>query len=163
MRVPGSGEFQTPHDVCDLMVSMLPPEARSVLEPTPGEGNLVQALLRRDCIVTAPEEFWDVNNWFDAIVMNPPFTPMQVGYDIFYRCMEMTCNIIALMPWVTIINSQQRTRDVLDYGLESITHLPRNVFPGSRVQACILQMSAGYAGETRFYFHDRNTNTRSNR
>lgn len=83
--------------------------------------------------------------------MNPPFTPMKTGYEILYRCMEMSNNIIALMPWLTLINSEKRTAKIFEYGLISVTHLPRNVFPGSRVQTCILQMQKFYNKETRFH------------
>ena len=83
--------------------------------------------------------------------MNPPFTPMKVGYEILYDCMDMTDNIIALMPWLTMINGAKRTKDIIDYGLKSITHLPRKVFNGARVQTCILHMERGYNNDTLFY------------
>jgi hypothetical protein len=62
--------------------------------------------------------------------------------------MEMSDNIIALMPWLTMINGAKRTKDIMDFGLVSITHLPRKVFDGSRVQTCILEMRRGYTGKT---------------
>jgi hypothetical protein len=141
-------QFQTPASCCKYMVSLLPPGIVTVLEPTPGQGNIVKELSQY--IVTAPANFWGVNGTFDAIVMNPPFTPMDVGYKILYRCMEMSNVIIALMPWLTVINSQNRTAKLMEYGLQSITHLPRNIFPGSRVQTCILNMCRGYTGECKF-------------
>ena len=144
-------DFQTPPNVCDYMVSLLPAGVETVLEPTPGIGNLVRAL--KDYKVTAPVNFWDVSGTFHAVCMNPPFTPMPEGYKILYKVMEMTDVIIALMPWLTIINSQRRTSDIKEYGLKSITHLPRDIFKGSRVQTCILQMIKGYNGfrEIRFF------------
>ena len=137
-------QFQTPKNICELMADKIPEGTLTVLEPTPGKGNLVSALRGYD--VTAPSNFFDVEGIFDAIVMNPPFTPMKLGYEILYKCMDMTDVIIALMPWLTIINSQKRTEDIFKYGLKEVTHLPRNTFKGSRVQTCILEMRRGYKG-----------------
>lgn len=143
-------QFQTPTDVCNYMSSFLPANAGSILEPTPGMGNLVNAIKYKGR-VTAPDNFFAMEfQRFDWIVMNPPFTPIKVGYDILYRCMEMSDNIIALMPWLTIINSHKRTRDILSFGLVSISHLPRNVFKGSRVQTCILHMKKDWAQSSIF-------------
>lgn len=140
--------FQTPDWICEEMVKMIPPHVITVLEPTPGCGNLVKAL--NGYIVTAPENFCIVGGKFDAIVMNPPFSPMMQGYRILFRCMEMTDNIIALMPWLTIINSEKRTRAIMEFGLKSIIHLPRNVFRGARVQCCILNMQRYFNKYTEF-------------
>ena len=63
---------------------------------------------------------------------------MKMGYDILFECMKISDNIIALMPWLTLINSQKRTKKLLDFGIKNIIHLPRNAFPGSRVQTCII-------------------------
>ena len=136
-------DFQTRPDICRYMVGLLPDGVRTVLEPTPGAGNLVAALCGHD--VTAPVDFWDAGGRYDAIVMNPPFTPMKEGYRILERCLGMSDVVVALMPWLTIINSQRRTGMVFDYGLRSVTHLPRNAFPGSRVQTCILEMRKGWS------------------
>lgn len=126
------------------MVSLLPAGTSTVLEPTPGEGNLVRAL--NGYQVTAPSEFWGVVGRFDAVVMNPPFTPMEEGYRILYAVMEMSDIIIALMPWLTLINSEKRTNDIESFGLKGVTHLPRSAFKGSRVQTCILEMHRGFMG-----------------
>jgi len=141
-------DFQTPIPVCEYMVSLIPPGLKTILEPTPGEGKLVSAL--KGYAVTAPNNFWDALGRYDAIVMNPPFTPMKVGYKILYECMEMSDVIIALMPWLTIINSQRRTQIIMNYGLKSITHLPRSTFKGSRVQTCIFEMRKDWAGTCKF-------------
>ena len=132
------------------MISLLPLGIKTVLEPTPGKGNLVKAL--KNYKVTAPKDFWKISGTFDAVVMNPPFTPMKTGYEILYAAMGMTEIIIALMPWFTIINSEKRTADIKNFGLESISHLPRSAFPGSRVQTCILEMKRGYDGDIKIYF-----------
>lgn len=71
--------FQTPPAVCDYMVNLLPPGTRTVLEPTPGMGNLVKALNKYE--VTAPDDFWKMSyQFFDAVVMNPPvFADEYIG------------------------------------------------------------------------------------
>jgi len=143
-------EFQTPSKVCAYMSSFLPYDAGKILEPTKGLGNLVKALKPRGEVIT-PDDFWNMDfQYFDWIVMNPPFTPMLTGYRILYRCMDMSNNLVALMPWLTIINSQKRTQDIIDFGLISITHLPRSIFKGARVQTCILRMKKNYTGQTEF-------------
>nr|QBM02710.1 hypothetical protein [uncultured archaeon] len=142
--------FQTPENICKYMTSFLPENAGSILEPTPGKGNLVRALQPFGNVI-APDNFNTlILNKFDYIVMNPPFTPMSEGYKILYKCMEMTNNIIALMPYLAIINGEKRTQDIMNFGLKSITHLPRSTFKGSRVQTCILEMKREYKGETIF-------------
>jgi hypothetical protein len=141
-------DFQTPQWICERMVQMIPSHAVTVLEPTPGEGNLVRALAGYK--VTAPDDFFTTTGRYDAVVMNPPFSPMRQGYEILYAVMEMSDTIIALMPWLTIINSEHRTRDIFSYGLKQISHLPRTAFKGARVQTCILEMSKGWIGDTIF-------------
>ena len=143
-------DFQTPTWICKIMVDMIPGGVRTVLEPTPGDGNIVKAL--KGYKVTTPKDFWGVLGRFDAVVMNPPFTPMTLGYKFLYAVMGMTDIVIALMPWLVIINADKRTNDIIDYGLVSVTHLPRSKFPGTRVQPCILQMIKGYCEEVNLYF-----------
>jgi hypothetical protein len=130
------------------MAAMLPAGVETVLEPTPGQGNLVKALVEEGYHVTAPNDFWSVAGRFDAVVMNPPFSPMAQGYQILFAVMEMSDVIIALMPWLTLINAKGRTETIRQFGLRSVTHLPRDAFPGSRVQTCILYLDKGYQGET---------------
>lgn len=130
------------------MVGLLPEGVKTVLEPTPGEGHLVGLLSGYE--VTAPIDFWKVGGRFDAVVMNPPFSPMLVGYKILYKCMEMSDIVVALMPWLTMINSVRRTKDIMNWGLRSVTHLPRSAFEGARVQTCILEMRKGHSGICEF-------------
>jgi hypothetical protein len=148
-------QFQTSHWCCTYMASPLPQDCRTVLEPTPGAGNLVAALGDRD-ITTPAGDFWQEiaprNLWLDCVAMNPPFSLPLLGYQILLRCKAMTNHIIALMPWLTIINSARRTKLIRDYGLVSVTHLPRSTFPGTRVQCCILQMCRGFLGVTALRF-----------
>jgi len=142
--------FQTPKQVCRYMADFLPTNCGTILEPTRGIGNLVTELKTKGKVV-APDDFFKMEKTrFDYIVMNPPFSPMSVGYKILYDCMEMSNNIIALMPWLTIINGEKRTNDIFNFGLKSITHLPRKIFNGSRVQTCILEMEKGFNGGTMF-------------
>ncbi len=132
------------------MSSFLPKNAGLILEPTPGKGKLVKELEQYGTVIT-PDDFNKFEDEkFDWIVMNSPFSPMKEGYNILYRCMNMTDNIIALMPYLTIINGEKRTQDIMNWGLKSITHLPRSTFKGSRVQTCILEMKKGYTGDTIF-------------
>ena len=154
--------FQTPLWVCKYMADSIIGNNLNILEPTPGAGNLVNELKSRGHNVRAPKDFYNevyieaLFPKFEYVVMNPPFTPMDVGYKILYDCMELSNNIIALMPWLTIINSQKRTRTLLEFGLESITHLPRNAFPGSRVQTCILQLNNECHGDRIIKFIEKN-------
>ena len=142
--------FQTPIFICEYMSSFLPENAGTILEPTAGKGNLVKSLTKYGDVF-APDDFNLMEKQkFDWVVMNPPFTPMKQGYDILYSCMDMSDNIIALMPYLCIINGEKRTNDIMNFGLKSITHLPRSVFKGSRVQTCILEMKRGYVGDTIF-------------
>jgi type I restriction-modification system DNA methylase subunit len=140
-------DFQTPEYICKYMVALIPNNCKSFLEPTAGEGNIINQLKMNGYNdITFPKDFFkmDFNKRFDCIIMNPPFTPMNKGYEILFKCMEMSDNIIALMPWLTIINSTKRLNKIKEYGLVEITHLPRNVFKGSRVQTCILKMQKEY-------------------
>lgn len=142
--------FQTPQHICEYMASFLPTDSGTILEPTPGKGNLVRVLEKYGTVI-APNDFNDViDKKYNWVVMNPPFTPMKMGYKILYSCMNMTDNIVALMPYLTIINGEKRTKDIMNWGLRSITHLPRSTFKGSRVQTCILHMEKGFKGETIF-------------
>lgn len=150
--------FQTPVWCCEYMVSLIPEGCKKILEPTPGQGNIVNVLKDKGYEVISPHDFFSTNifDWqiekFDCIVMNPPFTPMKLGYEILYKCMEMSDNIIALMPWLSLINGEKRTKDIIEFGLKSVTHLPRKTFAGSRVQCCIMEMNKGYDGEVKLKF-----------
>lgn len=148
-KMDWGNNFQTPSHVCEYMASFLPKTPVTILEPTPGKGNLLSILSKYGNVITPTGDFFEMEkSKYDWIIMNPPFTPMSTGYKILYQCMDMSDNIIALMPYLTIINGEKRRNDIFNYGLKSITHLPRNVFKGSRVQTCILEMKRGYIGET---------------
>lgn len=165
---PGS-EFQTPPHVCDYMASLVPAAAQRLLEPTPGDGNLVAALrkLERQKLSIACDFFLiPCDERFDCIVMNPPFSSksgflqkappdidlkgMKLGYYILNRCLEMSDSVIALMPWYTLTDSDVRMRRLQEYGIKSITALPRKTFQYSRIQTLILEMRKGWKGKTSF-------------
>jgi hypothetical protein len=164
-------DFQTPAEVCKYMASLIPAGSVTVLEPSPGVGNLVREL--DGYRVTAPGDFFllDKSLRFDCVVMNPPFstkyaimenapadfhhTGMRLGYYFLTECMMMSDRVIALMPWFTISDSDVRLRRLKDYGLRSITALPRRTFRFARIQTCVLELDRGYQGETQFKVFDR--------
>ncbi len=159
--------YQTPDFVCKYMCSMIPTEAKTILEPTKGKGNILKHL--KGYNVTAPTNFFELKKYdFDCIIMNPPFSTksafglpphlenigMKIGYEILIRCMGMSDNIIALMPLTTLIDSDVRSRFIKNFGLKSITLLPRKTFDYANIKTCILQLQNGYRGETVFKLLD---------
>lgn len=146
--------FQTPLDVAKYMVGMsYTGTGGNVLEPCPGIGNIVKVIKSFGLNPIIPKDnFWKMNHFikYDCIIMNPPFSPMKEGYKFLYKCMELSNEIIALMPWLVIINGEKRTKDIMNYGLASITHLPRSIFKGARVQCCILHLVRGWDEQTIF-------------
>ena len=152
-KIGNNQHFQTPEWCCELMASLVPLGTREVLEPTPGAGNLVKALKSINLDVISPEgDFfdYDMSSGPKCVVANFPMTPMPVSYKMLYKCMEHSDYIIAIMPWLAIINGEKRTADIKSFGLEKIIHLPRSTFKGSRVQCCILVMNKGFSGDTIF-------------
>ena len=117
--------------------------------------------------VTAPKDFFKMKKEiFDAIIMNPPFSGstanlkhappiikesgMKVGYHILEECMKMSDIIIALMPWFTLSDSDNRLKRLMAFGMKSITSLPRSTFNYTRIQTLILHLEKGYKGKTQF-------------
>lgn len=164
-------DFQTPLPVGRYMVSLIPAGVRTVLEPTPGIGNLVSCLEGYE--VTAPEDYFllDKNLRFDCIVMNPPFSyasgnianappsyfkkkGMKMGYNILSECTYKADSIIALMPVFLLTDSDVRMRFYKRWGLISVTLLPRKTFAYARIQTCILELQSGYIGSTEFKVYD---------
>lgn len=166
-------DFQTPKDVCGFMASLIPSWCRTILEPTPGQGNLVTAAERLGFEVIAPPDYFllDDSLKFDCVIMNPPFSSkyadltnakgdyskhgMRLGYHILKECMHKADNIIALMPWFTISDSDVRSRYLDGYGIKSLTSLPRSTFKYARIQTTILELERGYKGDTIFRFYDK--------
>lgn len=150
-------DFQTPPHICEYMVGLLPKHALRIYEPTPGKHGLVRAVQHTGRICHYPEgDFWlerfpnpfmqHYGGKYDAVVMNPPFTPNTEAWRFTLAAMDLADIIIALLPWMLLINSQKRMQAILDYGLCSITNLPRNTFPNSRVQCCVLRMDRKLGG-----------------
>lgn len=78
-------DFQTPVPVCEYMARKVPAGATTVLEPTPGRGNLVTVLSKNPKLTVsmAARNFFDIdtsNNRFDCIVMNPPSLNTHLEY-----------------------------------------------------------------------------------
>lgn len=169
--------FQTPEFVCEYMVSLVDKSAKTFLEPTPGEGNIIRKISEHfpDSLVKAPwSDYFESRNdilskRYDQIIMNPPFSEksfycrqlpeewkglkgMGYGYKFLTELMPQSDNIIALMPWFTISDSDVRMRMIQDFGLKSVTLLPRRTFQYARIQTVILEMKNGYQGTTEFKY-----------
>lgn len=162
-------DFSTPPWISNYMVNLIPGGVKTVLEPSPGKRNIINAMNGKYQI-TAPNDFFllDKNIRFDCVVMNPPFSSrycdmtnapqikdfagMKVGYYFLYKCMEMSDNVIALMPWFTISDSDVRTRYIMDYGLKTLIHLPRKTFNYTRIQTIIIVLEKGFKGNTIFKY-----------
>lgn len=102
--------------------------------------------------------------------MNPPFSSgsaelinapkdidlkgMKVGYYILNKCMEMSDNIIALMPWFTISDSDVRIRKLMDFGLKSLTLLHRKTFQYARIQTVIIHLKKDYNGQPFIIYYE---------
>ncbi len=174
LRLHEDIQFQTPYFVAKYMASLIPDRTKTILEPTPGIGNLIAAIqeVRSDISITAPDDFFLLpKQRFDCIVMNPPFTSksadlsnapedakqmgMRLGYHILLKCMEMSDYIIALMPWFTIADSDLRLKVIKEFGLKSVTPLLRKTFRYARIQTCVIEMEKGFKGQTilRTEFH----------
>lgn len=165
-------DFQTPVLTCKYMISLLPETATRILEPTKGIGNLQSEVEATGRICIAPDDYFlmDKKLRFDAIVMNPPFSSkfanmenapiginkygMRLGYHILLECMEMSDTIIALMPWFTISDSDVRLRLLKNYGLKSLTALPRKTFQYARIQTMVIELVKGWSEKTEFKVYD---------
>ena len=152
--------YQTPDHVCKYMVGLIPIGCKKILEPTPGEGNLVKALMDAGYGVKFPaDDYWEMqvrpDHKIDCIVANPPFTPATYGYKFLENFMDICDKIIILMPWPTITNSDSRTQKIIEFGLTSVTHLPRRTFYGIRQNLCILKLEKNpdLKLDTRLYFY----------
>ncbi|WP_143313746.1 DNA methyltransferase family protein [Chitinophaga ginsengisegetis] len=165
-------DYQTPVEVARYMVSLLPAGINGeVLEPTPGIGNIVRELQRAGYQVCAADDFFLLEHRsFPACVMNPPFSSkyaflnnakedyskhgMRLGYEILKQCMIMSDIIVALMPWFTISDSDVRLRMLKNYGLVSVTALPRKTFQFARIQTCVIYLQKDFKGKTEFIVYD---------
>lgn len=163
-------EFQTPTWLCEQMAGMVPDGVNTILEPTPGEGNLVNALTGRGYQVVAPADYFKLDKaaYFDAVVMNPPFMPENLtgeipaqvnafkrgshtGFWFVYEMMNRAPYVLTIIPWYFIINSHKRTRNIFNYGFKSVTNLARNTFQEKiKAQVCLLELQQGYTGPCEF-------------
>lgn len=173
MPVFDNENYQTPPAVCDFMVGIMRkytdeldiqacpdtpnhnhvldvPGKQIVLEPTPGKGYLVAAILKAGYECLHPPAFedyyvWIINNFeirpnFGYILMNPPFNPIKEMERFVNETMERCDNAVILLPWNYIINSERRLNTLISFGMVSVTSLPRKTFPGCRVQTCIVHL-----------------------
>lgn len=159
--IPDNINYQTPAPVCNYMVNLIASQKQdiTVLEPTPGNFNLVNAIVRAgyQCIFPRKNhDFWLANcnlknnARYDYILMNPPFNPIADLIRFVCRATELSDNVIMLLPWNYIINSENRLKSLKSFGIVSITNLPRITFPNARVQTCIIQLKKEYIGVTEF-------------
>lgn len=155
--------FQTPTVVANHMATMAETVELThrcmpiILEPTPGVGNLVSALERSfgaEVVRFPTGDFWESSyskiKGYDIIVMNPPFSPYTEMTRFVNRALELSDNVIALLP-VNYITSERRAKGYAakGFGLISVTMLPRRTFP-NMVATCILEFKKGYEGKTEF-------------
>ena len=163
-----AAQFQTPMEVARYMETLIPYGAKKILEPTPGQGNLVKAMYEHRppaYDIFSPKNFFTMRERrFDCVVMNPPFSQkyvfglpkgfeesgMRVGYHILLECMKMSDNIIALVPWFTLTDSDRRLKQLTDFGLKAVTALPRKTFNYSRIQTCVIELDYGFKGQRTF-------------
>ena len=132
------------------------PANSTVLEPTPGAGNLVKALEVNYKVFVPKWDFWDEEDVihsqkFDAVVMNPPFAD---GESILMKSMQLADKVVAIIPWITVLSSDKRTVKLKQWGIERIWHLPRKCFTGISVPLMALFLTKGYKGDVTCRFVD---------
>lgn len=91
----------------------------------------------------------------NTVVYVPVLTPMVPIFNIMNGLMEnpVVFSIYAAVPWQFITNAACRTRNVMNWGLSDIYHLPRNSYPKTSVQACFVEMHKLNAGQpAQFHF-----------
>jgi hypothetical protein len=150
--------FHTPQVVAEkmaFMAYMLCDKLEAVLEPCPGIGQLADALAKEFELVFMPiADYWDMKHLpdvvYDAVVLNPPFSPVKEIERFVMDAMERSKIVIALLPWTYIVNSERRLKVLQDFGLRTVISLPRKTFPGCRVQVCIIELEKGHEGPTYF-------------
>lgn len=149
-------KFQTPKWLCDKIAKAIDlPNDSTILEPTPGAGNLVKALTKFK-VSTPVSDFWDLDDpihkeKFDAVVMNPPFSDAEC---ILMKCMQLSDMVVAIVPWITILSSDKRTSKIREWGIEKVWHLPRKVFSGISSSLMVIFLKKGYKGDILLEFVD---------
>jgi hypothetical protein len=125
-----------------------------VLEPTPGEGAMLSHLKVKfalwDGIVykAAKGDFFDMPvQKVDVAFVNPPFTPTKYMMEIMGRVFSFEPKVVvAVMPWLALVNSTRRMQNFIDKGMSKVIALPRRAFSGGRVQTCIVVIREGHTG-----------------
>ena len=77
---------------------------------------------------------------------------MKVGYHILEECLKRSLNVIALMPWFTISDSDVRLRMLIEWGLKSVTLLPRKTFDYTVIQTVVLELEKGFNDPMQFKY-----------
>lgn len=135
--------YPTPRHVIDTMLSADDLTGKTVLEPSAGKGNIVDALNELGCKVISCEkdpdlakivesksrflkhDFLEVRkdevSHIHAIVMNPPFSADEKHILHAWEIAPDGCTVIALCNWETLANRYTRSRQILsqvvnDYG-----------------------------------------------
>lgn len=153
----GPNEYYTPEWLSEYMISLIDKEIPfSVFDPTPGPNSSILSAVRKvyPCNVSVEElkgDFWDIDiSHVDIIVANPPFFPYSKVYQYLERFILIADQIICIIPWYTIINSERRTEKIIKSGLKRIVNVSRSAFPKIRVQICVLDIQKGYCGDAVF-------------
>ena len=158
--VPNNIDYQTPPYFCDFMVSKAP-KCANYLEPSPGAGNLVAAIKRRypDANVITPKDDFFMMQAKEipdcAVIMNPPFTPMALGYQFLLTAFTYSFDIVALMPMYLLINSTRRQEELFKIGLIEVVVLPRTIFRYTRIQVGLFIFSPTGPRVTKLTYYKR--------
>ncbi len=133
--------YPTPTDVIQMMVGALDLNGKHVLEPSAGNGNIVEYVSSLGAIVSSCEkqtdlakvvatkskflkhDFLDVNrdevSHIDYIIMNPPFSADDRHIIHAWEIAPDGCEIIALCNWETVNNRYTARRSQLGRIIET--------------------------------------------
>lgn len=142
--------FQTPKPLCRFIIKHLEETydidtTEIVFEPTPGEGNFISVLKEMGYGFDIPHPTDDIFEYkfphpYRVIIGNPPWTPMELGYQILDLCFDnldpYNSILVFILPWLFLINSDTRAKKYFPH-LTEIIHLPRTTFKGARIQSAI--------------------------
>lgn len=133
--------YPTPKEVILQMISGLDLDGKTVLEPSAGKGDIIDALKQHGAKVICCEQneelalissskakliatdFLTVESHqvshVDYIVMNPPFSADEKHINHAWDIAPAGCEIVALCNWQTIENDYSRSRRILKSTIES--------------------------------------------
>jgi len=133
--------YPTPKQVIEQMISGLDLNGKTVLEPSAGKGNIIDALKQCGAKVICCEQneelaliasskarliatdFLSVESHqishVDYIVMNPPFSADEHHINHAWNIAPAGCEIVALCNWQTIENDFSRGRRILKSTIET--------------------------------------------